>query len=324
MSNRATEPRLFLQKLLADGYSVIIWGHPMGSHTHSWIHYGFYRAFKHLGFNTIWLGNSILSAWRVRNITKAIVITEGQVDSFLKRALKKDHIVFGHHCKDADYWDRCLFVPMNVKVLNCDAYLDPKWWPDLTPDQRQKRKEACETQNSILWATDLLPEEINYHPRKSVYDVGFVGTVWSYNDKEIKEFEKKLAKRGLKFNVFTKVSQEKHLEVIQSSRFAPAIQGQWQIDHGYIPCRLFKNISYSHLGISNNPATLKVFEPDEIVCSASLDEMVDEMLRVERDGLMDQMIGKALQNVRDNHTYLNRIDDLMRFYLEAYEGGKRP
>mgnify|MGYP006419383869 CR=1 FL=1 len=33
---------------------VIIWGHKLHSHTHSYIHDSFYKAFKFLGYNTYW------------------------------------------------------------------------------------------------------------------------------------------------------------------------------------------------------------------------------------------------------------------------------
>ncbi len=33
---------------------VIIWGYPLYTHTHSYIHYGWYKAFKHMGYNTFW------------------------------------------------------------------------------------------------------------------------------------------------------------------------------------------------------------------------------------------------------------------------------
>src|SRR5438067_1726131 len=37
---------------------VIIWGYKLHSHTHSYIHYGYDKAFRHLGFETYWLDDS--------------------------------------------------------------------------------------------------------------------------------------------------------------------------------------------------------------------------------------------------------------------------
>ena len=33
---------------------VIIWGHELHNHTHSYIHNAFYRTFKYLGYNVYW------------------------------------------------------------------------------------------------------------------------------------------------------------------------------------------------------------------------------------------------------------------------------
>ena len=33
---------------------IVIWGYPLYSHTHSYIHAAFYKAFTHLGYETYW------------------------------------------------------------------------------------------------------------------------------------------------------------------------------------------------------------------------------------------------------------------------------
>ena len=33
---------------------VVIWGHPLGTHTHSYSNQGYYNAFKHLGHDIHW------------------------------------------------------------------------------------------------------------------------------------------------------------------------------------------------------------------------------------------------------------------------------
>ena len=37
---------------------VIIWGHKLHTHTHSYIHYGFQRRFKHLNYDVYWFDNN--------------------------------------------------------------------------------------------------------------------------------------------------------------------------------------------------------------------------------------------------------------------------
>jgi hypothetical protein len=42
-------------KSVIDSKRVVIWGHSLHSHTHSYIHYGFYQACKSLGYDVTWL-----------------------------------------------------------------------------------------------------------------------------------------------------------------------------------------------------------------------------------------------------------------------------
>ena len=37
---------------------VIIWGHKLNTHSHSYIQLGFYRAFAYLGYDVMWLDDS--------------------------------------------------------------------------------------------------------------------------------------------------------------------------------------------------------------------------------------------------------------------------
>ena len=59
---------------------VIIWGHKLHDHTHSYIHNGFYIAFKHLKFETYWFdeeGNNNYSDKEV-DFNNALYITHGK------------------------------------------------------------------------------------------------------------------------------------------------------------------------------------------------------------------------------------------------------
>ena len=37
---------------------VIIWGFPLHTHTHPYIHGGWFKGFKHLGYNTYWFDDN--------------------------------------------------------------------------------------------------------------------------------------------------------------------------------------------------------------------------------------------------------------------------
>src|SRR4051794_3266993 len=97
---------------------VVVWGHPEGSHTHSWIHYGFRRALEHLGLATAWMPDTRRSAGKLRDLERVVVITEGQADARLRKMLRPSWLVFGHNCEVEWYRERCDFVPFNVKMLD--------------------------------------------------------------------------------------------------------------------------------------------------------------------------------------------------------------
>jgi hypothetical protein len=307
-----------IDALRAARIPVLIWGHPLGTHTHSWIHYGFARAFEHLGFDVLWLEDAAKSVRRIADLERAIVLVEGQEDQHLLTALKPSWIVFGHNC-EPDQYRAAHYIPLYVQMLDESGYRNPRWHPEVTQEASKGASEELSEEVdpkgiAILWATDLLPDEIVFTPhRHDSRDVVFVGSVWAYNKSTLKDFRRAVRSRGLKWKVHKNVDQTRHAELIRRARFAPSIQGEWQVDHGYIPCRLFKNVSYSQLAISNNPSASAILSEDQMICDRDLQTLVDNMLEVERSGRIDEMVRAAQSTVRLHHTYVNRINQLVGF-----------
>jgi hypothetical protein len=298
---------------------AVIWGHPLGSHTHSWIHYGFARAFEHLGFDVLWLEDSAESVDRVSDLERAIVLTEGQQDEHLPAALRPSWLVFGHNCEPTSYRAAADFIPVQVLMLDKSGYRNPRWHPEVAHREPEAPSEGGSDDAGarvleILWATDLLPHEIEFAPhRTDTRDVVHVGSVWGYNRSALKAFRRAVRSRGLKWKTYKDVDQESHERLIREARFAPSIQGDWQVDHGYMPCRLFKNISYSQLAVSNNPSARLILDDDLLICDRDPGALVDGMLEAEQDGRIDEMVRGAQATVRSRHTYVNRINELLGF-----------
>ena len=313
------------EALRAAGIPVLIWGHPLGTHTHSWIHYGFARAFEHLGFDLRWLEDSEESAERVSHLERAIVLTEGQQDRNLAAAIGPRWLVFGHNCDLERYREAAHVVPVQVLMLDESGWRNPRWHPEMAKPGAEPAAlsdgAAPKGTAMILWATDLLPHEIEFTPhRADSRDVVFVGSVWAYNKSAVKGFRGALRSRGLKWKAYENVDQARHERLIRGARFAPAIQGDWQVDHGYIPCRLFKNVSYSQLAVSNNPSARLVLDEDHLICGRDLEALADGMLEAERDKQVDEMVRGAQETVRTRHTYVNRINELVGFAAAEHPG----
>ena len=71
---------------------VIIWGYPLYTHTHSYIHYGWHKAFKHLGYDTYWFHDKDFP--KEFDYTNCIFITEGYADDNIP--LHPSNIYFVH------------------------------------------------------------------------------------------------------------------------------------------------------------------------------------------------------------------------------------
>ena len=130
------------------------------------------------------------------------------------------------------------------------------------------------------------------------------------NQDEIVSFAQAAHENGVQFVVSTGVDHTKGMELVRSSYLAPAIQGAWQVKNGYIPCRIFKNISYGHMGVTNSEAVYKLLEekvtyhPDcrQLFFNASND--FSSKSRKDRE--------EVVKLIKSKHTYINRIENIMR------------
>ena len=105
------------------------------------------------------------------------------------------------------------------------------------------------------------------------------------------------------------------MELIQESIIAPALQSEWQIENKYIPCRIFKNISYGKMGITNSKAVNELFD-NKLIYSTNIEELVKQGLEFEKNKERFDKIKELMIEVRDNHTYINRINFILDFIKE--------
>lgn len=290
---------------------VVIWGHPLHSHTHSYIHAAFAKTFEHLGHKTLWLSNS--SNISSINFTNTLFITEGQVDQNIP--LRDDCWYIIHNCNHNKYHHllakkRCIILQVYTHdVLERDVQ---KIEPCIYYDIQDKTIY-------MPWATDLLPEEIDGIKTSIVFNkqhfATFIGTINSGyfgNTPEINQFKKACSENKMPFIHKTHCDILETIQLTQEAAIAPAIQGSWQIEKGYIPCRIFKNISYGALGITNSHTVWELFDRKIIYnpdCYQLFYDAQEYLKAVTQDDLF-----KLMDFVKDKHTYVNRINHLLTFF----------
>jgi len=297
---------------------VFIWGHPLGSHTHSYIHNSYAVAFRHLGYEVEHMDGGSPSEIP----PGSLVFTEGQVDQHVP--VRDDLHYVLHNCDRAKYesvQDKCVWLGVlaayNGSIENME-HIEP--WAHWDAGSRTLFQP---------WGTNLLPHEINLDwvdlPRRPL--IHFVGTVvstgMSNNWNEVEAFARSAERCAVQFHVHGGYSgggkrgpihkhaewpsEKHHRLLVQESYVAPTIQGKFQVENGYIPCRPFKNISYGHVLVANSAAVRDFFYPYmQVVYNENCFALFNDY-----ESRPSYDVRGAMEHVRDNHTFVQRIETIM-------------
>ncbi|MCI5051720.1 MAG: hypothetical protein MRY21_01120 [Simkaniaceae bacterium] len=284
---------------------VVIWGHKLHSHTHSYIHEAFFRAFNHMGYKTLWLDDE--DDQSLYNFKNSLFITEGQVDK--KIPLRQDCVYVLHNCDDPKY--------KGINGCKLQVYTD-----DVLSRKTAKKIAPCiyyDLENKTLympWATDQLPNEIDTIKKsikgieRSNY-VAWVGTICDGEHGNIGQLEPFFKKSKREVAKKRGIEIAEHIDFIRNAYMAPTIVGKWQKEKGYIPCRIFKNISYGQMGITNSKRVAELFG-DRIVYEESESKLFTAAEK-RMKSLKEEELFALMDFVRDNHTYVQRIETILDF-----------
>lgn len=313
----------------------IVFGYKNVYDTHGHIHQAFYKALQHLGKKVEWLDE----ADDITHIdfSNSFIITN-------HACIKGDYWPWKVERKSTlPIRDDCFYAVhgMHDHPEVHDLFKNHKWnvaWNVLT--MRAMRKslglpfhselkdeiyldEDCpfslpQKYMEFRWATDLLPHEIEANKPTELLSlknkvINWVGTVWYVNENELTEFIRACTLDGVEFKHIGAgqkgvVSNEENCRLIRESYFAPAISGTHHLKEGYVPCRIFKNISYGQFGVTNNPKTNELFngkliynnDPYKLYWQAK-----EQLKCVSLENLHELM-----DIVSKKHTYLNRLHNL--------------
>jgi len=217
---------------------VVIWGHKLHSHTHAWIHWAFYRAFRHLGYDTYWLDNK--DSLDDIDFSDTLFITEGQVDKNIP--IRSDCYYILHNCMNTKYKPLLeMGHAITLQVFTNDVLKRPVF--------EVQKNIYIDIPGKIIympWATDLLPHEIERNKTKLnknvsknknniVYWAGTIGGGEFGNVNEIGNFKRACNTCGLVFKHERHISMEQNIQQVQDAFMAPAVVELWQKKQGYIP-----------------------------------------------------------------------------------------
>jgi len=291
---------------------AIIWGHKHISNTFYHIMYSYHKAFKFLGYDAYWFDNND----NVSNFdfSDCIFFTEGQVDQNIP--LRSDGKYILHHCKIEKYINaKCKIINLCNYVGDCEDGISFNY-----NGKVQKIKEFLfyDKDNNALyqpWATDLLPYEINtdlFIPfDKNKIDVNYIGTIVPYDNllSRMQLFAKACNDNGKQLKHFQYISYEDNLKLIRESYISIDMRNDWHLQRGYIPCRIWKNISYGKFTGTNSLHAFKMLG-DFIAYNENPYDLYYETEN-KYANLSKEKMKQAMQYIKDNHTFVNRIQNII-------------
>ena len=295
---------------------VVVWGGRRDLHSHSHIHRHFFRAAQALGLRAVWVEDE--PAARDALTPGALVIAADVWAKHLAPAAPQVSYVLhnfdGSHplCRELEQSPERL---LRLQVWSNDALGEP--WGVARSYYREGRTLFQP------WGTDLLAGEfLAPIANRESTDAVFVGAIWSErsshgelgNEDAIEELRAALAANGLAFRHLTHVSDAENVEAVRAARLAPAFAGAWQVSRNYFPCRVFKNVSYGQLAITNVPAMQDLFLGCGLNTTA-VEPMVEEALAL-ADGDYLELV-REQQRIVSHYTYRESFESFARVFRET-------
>lgn len=295
---------------------IIIWGYPPHTHTHSYINFGFAKAFSHLDYDVIWYEDS--PEYASENLSDSIIITEVNSCNYLPIISSSKYFV--HNNSDGFYSSGKI---LGDNVWNLLVYHeDYNWNSDIKKVDNYSWYDDSTKTAVIMWATDLLPDEIDENDEVSFDEtktnINYVG---SLSQNYINEMKLVCSKNGKNFinyggysGIQTKsnnrfVGDEDNMNLMRDSYLNFDLRPDQHVKNGYIPCRIFKALSYG-CWIGTNSIKMNKFFEGRITAVEDFNELylsTEEALKnISKSVLFDNK-----EYIKKNHTYLNRAKILL-------------
>lgn len=291
---------------------LVVWGGHKDLSSHRHIHRHYHEAARKMGIPSVWV-NDI----EARNdyLTPDATVIAIDIDS-----------------------DNLDYVPnVNYVLHNFDAshvvcqnaepgrILRMQVWTDAATGEKWDTCRSFDKEGGIVffpWGTDLLAEEFMepvFSPASN--EAVFVGAIWSErsshgelgNEMAIGELRNRLTAMNFKFVHHTHISDRENVRAVRGARLAPALAGGWQVNHGYLPCRCFKNPSYGALMFTNVPAVNSLFG-GSVVKGDTSKELLENVLKLRQKDYLELV--REQQKVAARYTYRQNLENIDRAFQE--------
>ena len=313
---------------------VIIWGHPLYSHTHSYVHDAYYKGFKYLGYDVYWFHDGDYP--QDFDFTNCLFIGEGFADKNIPINNTSCYMIM--YCPSPiKYQEAGRYIDIRMAAVDFKDHIQ-EYSLDKNSAQKlgpavyyvPKKSNKVNIKNDyvdyeiddfdkvyISWATNLLPQEFNendiYLSRENL--IYYSGTISPHgiceNSSNFSPFINACRSNGINFihndPWSNPLSTEEVIRRAKSSILGIDIRGPQHLKQRLLTCRVFKNISYGHLGLTNSEEMYNELDGN-CIYNQNTEQLFYEGLS-NKDNY--KLIKDGFQLVKENHTYLNRIKSLL-------------
>lgn len=332
-----------------DNPRYIVWGfkNSQNYHTHTHIHAGFERALRLTGKNVRWFDHSDDTS--KEDFSDCLFISEHNAAK-LDMPIRDDSFYVIHGLNDdpemsakmsaiknrlswnvfhsmshgnTEEWER-IGRPQLKTVQEYEAFLANRETDDVKNYDRIFLDEdvpyyPSEKRLDFRWATDLIPSEIEANkPGITLTDnkvIWWIGTRWFVNSVELAAFSRACSENGIDFRSVGAgqngvLSIEDNINLVRESYFSPALLGSHHLTEGYLSCRVLKNISYGRMLVTNSAKVNAIFQGKAIFNPDPYSLFYDAVEQLKY--LKVDRIHELMDEVAAKHTYLNRIDSILK------------
>ena len=164
------------------------------------------------------------------------------------------------------------------------------------------------------WATNLLPTEIDRVKRRE-FDINrrdcyYIGSIYDENLQAAQMFANSCGASGIRLNHLWKTSDEQNFSLTRDSLISIDFRGRHHINVGYLPCRIFKSISYGVPIVTNSRTVFDELQLPAIHFCEDPSRSLVEGIHFEST-IKDDDMNFSILEIRNNHTFINRIENLL-------------
>ncbi len=267
---------------LPNGLHVVIWGLRNKRDTFRYIHRSWFKMLKRSGIPVVWVDDELKNQSVVSD--KSIVIAVNTAARHLPKVPGARYVA--HNIDPEPYLE---------SLINREHFLQIQVWAEPVSSFIGAREILpcvyLDEDNHVLyqpWGTPFAEYEWVRKPLKARRgDEFWIGSVWNNSSNQgnasmIPEWRDVLSSFGITLRKVPYGWPDNKIGyggLVRRSSIAAAPVGDWQRENGYLPCRLFKNVSFGAVPVGNSPIYGRLFS-DSAILGPSLKDTVIQYLEL--------------------------------------------